>query len=237
MEINIYNRFTAEAKSLFDSYIEKVKEFLRVELADESEINESIEEISNHLLDYCTHMAGNDSIITTDILKQGIKKLGDPKIIGQVLADELELYDQLVKDVAHARPNEVKVTAVQAIQAFQTMSILFSTFGILFSIFQIADQTFSDLFAIHLIFFLLSAIWRLVKLRNRKIDNTYLDLYLSFGSHQLIIVPVVISFAIHSIPIELLLVETFLFVFIALLPSSHDYYREIAHKAINFVAG
>lgn len=93
------NRFTEEARKIVNSYIDDVKLALHETELTENEIDESLDELKEHIISYCHLKSEPDEIITTDKVKNAIKKLGEPKVIAETLQGELSFNYEVKNEV------------------------------------------------------------------------------------------------------------------------------------------
>jgi len=88
------DNFTEGAKDFFFRYLQELRASLYESGLSKDEVEESIEDIYQHILSNCTFRAGPGSIITKDIVSKSLHKLGDPDIIQRTLAAELNFLER-----------------------------------------------------------------------------------------------------------------------------------------------
>lgn len=94
-EIEKYE-FTDEANNLIEVYLQKVSIKLFEAKMTPREITDSIEELREHIINYCIIKSGNNQVITTDLIRTAIQKLGDPELIGKTLRNELDFKSEVL---------------------------------------------------------------------------------------------------------------------------------------------
>jgi hypothetical protein len=96
------DRFTEEARKIVNTYLDDVRNALHDTELTEEEINESLDELKEHIISYCHLKSEQDEIITTDKVKNAMKKLGEPKVIAETLQGELNFNYEVKNEVLGA---------------------------------------------------------------------------------------------------------------------------------------
>ena len=85
------NQFTNEAHNLYNQYMEELRQELNSSDFPLDEINQSLKEISNQILDLCRFK--ENGVIKTDVLRKVLKKIGSPREISSTLSSENNFVD------------------------------------------------------------------------------------------------------------------------------------------------
>lgn len=95
---------TSEADKLFKKYIGQLtKSYIEMGLT-QTEITESIDELSLHILSLAKFYVGESNLITTDPIRKAITKLGEPSVIKLAFDEEMEFSQSLLKRLIQTKP-------------------------------------------------------------------------------------------------------------------------------------
>jgi len=141
-------QYTEEAIQVLESYISAVGKALQETDLTESEIEESLNDLRYHITAQC-EIRSSSNIISTDLIKLSIKKLGDPKTIARSLQSELDFQTDMqertsrIDPSTHTEPNttsRIKITAGHLTAIYSTFSWLITSIWI----FLLFGPTFSN---------------------------------------------------------------------------------------------
>lgn len=135
--IETTKEFTEEAIQVFESYLSGVRTALEETELDEAEISSSIDELRFHIVSQC-ELRAKGNIVTTDLVRTSIKKLGDPKSIAESLQSELDFADEV--DMAPVRsrarqpePESIEIRAKHISALYATLCWLMTAVAIFVS--------------------------------------------------------------------------------------------------------
>ena len=92
--------FTEDAKDLFFKYLQELRASLYESGLTKAEVEESVDDIYEHIVSNCIFRAGYGKTVTKDIVRKALEKLGDPEIIQRTLASELDFMEEHKRVVA-----------------------------------------------------------------------------------------------------------------------------------------
>lgn len=85
---------TNEAEEILTKYISAVAHSYKEIGLSNTEINETINEVKEHIVKLSSFYAGEGEIVSTDLIKKAIKKLGDPEVIKNTLIEEKGFFEE-----------------------------------------------------------------------------------------------------------------------------------------------
>ena len=94
--------FTEEALTVLESYVTAVGKALEETELTPTEIEESINDLRDHIIAHC-EIRSNSKVITTDLVNTSIKKLGNPTSIAQSLQSELDIVSVVEDELGRSR--------------------------------------------------------------------------------------------------------------------------------------
>ncbi len=199
------------------------------------EIKDVLEEVREHIIDYCRLKAGEDTVITTDQVRSAIQKLGEPHIVEKVLQEELETFEQIKES---PQVTEITVTAEQAATIFRILSILSTVIGIVFVLYDASRYPVFGLYATHVLLFLISLGWyQLIRTRPEFDSNVYLERSIRLNAIHLLVPQAILLYLLVFGRLRFdpfILTET---IFCGLLPflrDAQDFYKDIWDRLTNF---
>ncbi|MCE7736797.1 MAG: hypothetical protein GPJ54_18080 [Candidatus Heimdallarchaeota archaeon] len=81
-------QLTNEARTLLDKYLASVALSYKEIGMNGREITETIQEVHEHIIKLGSFYAGEGELVSTDLVRKAIQKLGDPEIIKRTLIEE-----------------------------------------------------------------------------------------------------------------------------------------------------
>ncbi|MCH8907444.1 MAG: hypothetical protein IH840_10180 [Candidatus Heimdallarchaeota archaeon] len=136
---------TNEAEKLFNTYIAELTTSYENIGMTIDEINESIEEVKDHMISLAKFYHGKSGLIPTDVVKKAISKLGEPEIIQRAFTEEIKLQEVLTEKLLRSevpfKTGEGEINAKAAASAYSVSfyltigSLIFMLFGYTVSIY------------------------------------------------------------------------------------------------------
>ncbi|MHA2251182.1 MAG: HAAS signaling domain-containing protein [Candidatus Kariarchaeaceae archaeon] len=248
MSKNIYTTddFTEEAVKTLNKYLKEVKSSLKATELKPDEIEESINDLKSHIIQYCLFKGEHDEIITTDLVKAAIHKLGDPEVIGETLQNELEFSEitspfrvtdeEIVSDRRQDSSESrftLNITVNSIVILYQIVNWLFTGL-VIFLIFGIQGVEVLMLMAYILSFMLLLTTRSLSSYST----NKYLSDNVSINTH-LVLVPLIyfgiIIFNIANRTIDIIMPTIFvMWIYVIVSPYGKEYLEKLYKSIITY---
>ena len=196
--------FTEEATKVLEGYVSAVSKALEETELTHEEIEESVEELRYHIIAQCEIRSKGD-VISTDLVRLSIKKLGDPKTIAESLQSELnfseEVKDEQFNSGSSPQTFNYPPTSGYKIKASH-MSALYGTFCWLMTatvVFVAFDQQFRDLAYLFALFYGM-AVGGLIMTRNLDayMYNRHLQRYVKPNIHTSIVPLIYVIFVLYG---------------------------------------
>lgn len=223
-------QFSMEAQQLYQQYISQLTASLKTTDLSADEVNDVIEDVKDHIIDFCIIKSGNADI-TAEVVSQAIKKLGNPNVIAQTYLDEQQVTQNFLdnnRQVARQpKPAGLVIRAKHLPLSFRILSWVSSIFVFTIVTYMTVDGEwyYPPLYAVLVLFFV-------SVIRSEKYaHNTYLQKNFSVNLHLFLTPLVYMYYMVEDYGTDdvslVFIIPLVMLIYLFLIPET---YRQIIHN-------